>query len=217
MTSYVFLLCIVVAWVCYTRSLPLPTLSGIETHTFRWAIEADLNGTNCAAPNITVYFPNDTLLVDPDSSTLHDSLILLNAVFSQEDQQVICHGNNSLFVLVGNPGMIWHPLTGQCVHSKMMNISASVPGEDNRVIYEQRKTLIISSQCETNNSNVAVFKYDKNKFEGLVFLQDVNSAMATTEEWCIGTLAGTIEVKPKCGFDSDVNMNISSVVFQEIF
>lgn len=154
MTSYVFLLCIVVSGVYYTCSLPLPTLSEVETRTFRWTFEDNLNVTNCVVPNITAYFPNDTLLADPDSSTFHDckstilacfyffmlfqntlnslALILLNTVFSQEDQRVICHGNNSLFVLIGNPGMIWHPQTGQCVHSKVMNISASTPGEDNR-------------------------------------------------------------------------------------
>ncbi|CAF1410413.1 unnamed protein product, partial [Rotaria sordida] len=44
--------------------------------------------------------------------------ILLGAASTPEDDRLICQGNNSLFVLVGNPGIIWHPLSSQCVHVK---------------------------------------------------------------------------------------------------
>jgi hypothetical protein len=44
--------------------------------------------------------------------------ILLGAVQTPEDDRIICQNNNSLFILIGNPGMIWHPLSGQCVSIK---------------------------------------------------------------------------------------------------
>ncbi len=47
------------------------------------------------------------------------ALILFNAFTSRESKQSTCRDNSSVFVLLGNPGIIWHPKTGQCVHTKM--------------------------------------------------------------------------------------------------
>jgi hypothetical protein len=38
---------------------------------------------------------------------------------SVEERFGICRSNSSLFVLVGNPGVIWHPESDQCVHTKL--------------------------------------------------------------------------------------------------
>lgn len=46
--------------------------------------------------------------------------ILVISTFSQDDDQTNCHGNNSVFMLIGNPGMIWHLTTGQCIHKKIL-------------------------------------------------------------------------------------------------
>lgn len=41
--------------------------------------------------------------------------IMLGGASTPEYDQLTCHGNNSMFVLIGNPGMVWHPLTNQCI------------------------------------------------------------------------------------------------------
>ncbi len=38
---------------------------------------------------------------------------------SPEVRREYCAHNASLFMLVGNPGIIWHPETGQCVKTKV--------------------------------------------------------------------------------------------------
>jgi hypothetical protein len=38
---------------------------------------------------------------------------------------VLYRKNQSLFVLIGNPGVIWHPETGQCLHIKLDRSAAS--------------------------------------------------------------------------------------------
>jgi len=45
----------------------------------------------------------------------------LGAASTPENDRIICQNMNSLFTLVGNPGIIWHPLSGQCVHIKTVN------------------------------------------------------------------------------------------------
>ena len=44
--------------------------------------------------------------------------ILFGAV-SAEDVAAACRSNSSLFVLMGNPGIIWHVESNQCIHTKM--------------------------------------------------------------------------------------------------
>ena len=38
---------------------------------------------------------------------------------SAEDVAAQCRSNSSLFVLIGNPGIIWHVESNQCIHTKM--------------------------------------------------------------------------------------------------
>jgi hypothetical protein len=47
--------------------------------------------------------------------------ILFGAV-SAEDVAAACRSNSSLFVLMGNPGIIWHVESNQCIHTKMDTI-----------------------------------------------------------------------------------------------
>ena len=47
--------------------------------------------------------------------------ILFGAV-SAEDVAAACRSNDSLFVLMGNPGIIWHAESNQCIHTKMNTI-----------------------------------------------------------------------------------------------
>ena len=41
-----------------------------------------------------------------------------------EMDRMRCQNENSIFKLIGNPGMLWHPLSGQCVHTRMKNYVA---------------------------------------------------------------------------------------------
>jgi hypothetical protein len=52
-------------------------------------------------------------------------LIVLHDFVSEESKRATCRGNSSLFVLVDNPGVIWHPETGQCLHTKLERSSVS--------------------------------------------------------------------------------------------
>ena len=52
--------------------------------------------------------------------------ILFLAVL-REDISARCRTNRSIFVLVGNPGVIWNPTSSQCVHT-MPNIERSHDG-----------------------------------------------------------------------------------------
>jgi hypothetical protein len=45
-------------------------------------------------------------------------LIVFGAV-SAKDVAAACRSNSSLFVLMGNPGIIWHAESNQCIHTKM--------------------------------------------------------------------------------------------------
>jgi hypothetical protein len=61
------------------------------------------------------------------------------------------------------------------------------------------KTLTTSYDCERDNPNLALFKYDKNKRQRLTYLTDVNMKTGKREEWCIRTcIDDTIQVYPVC-------------------
>jgi hypothetical protein len=42
-----------------------------------------------------------------------------------EMQKETCASYASIFILVGNPGIVWHPETGQCVKTKMQTKAVS--------------------------------------------------------------------------------------------
>lgn len=44
--------------------------------------------------------------------------IIFGAV-SEDDVSAACRSNSSLFVLMGNPGIIWHVESNQCIHTKL--------------------------------------------------------------------------------------------------
>jgi hypothetical protein len=49
----------------------------------------------------------------------HLEFILFHPFVSKESQQATCRGNSSLFVLLNNPGVIWHPESDQCLDIKL--------------------------------------------------------------------------------------------------
>jgi hypothetical protein len=62
----------------------------------------------------------------------HLEFILFHPFVSKETMQDTCRGNSSLFVLLGNPGVIWHHENGQCLQIKLDRSSVSsgiFPGE----------------------------------------------------------------------------------------
>ena len=87
------LLCLV--WMTWSRNI------------FRWAL-----GDNNACL-ISSQFLNHTNVMK------HLETITFSPVLPIEDGQAVCQTNDSLFVLVGNPGVIWHPKSGQCLHTKL--------------------------------------------------------------------------------------------------
>jgi len=74
-----------------------------------------------------------------------------------------------------------------------------------------QKTLITTRACETNKSNVPLFKYDKNKPQRLTFLEN-DPTIGKKEEWCIRGDGSFIQVMPK----SDVDP-VTSYEFEPIF
>jgi len=65
----------------------------------------------------------------------HLDSVTFSPMPSIENRQAVCRSNDSLFVLVGNPGVIWHPKSGQCLHTSLDPFmsnnpdSSSDPGE----------------------------------------------------------------------------------------
>lgn len=140
MNSMIFPVILLFVSIGTIRSIPLTVPSDVETHTFRWITKYDLNNTKCAYASKPARLPNDTLHPDPNWSFLHGckdalilrnlksrlylGLILMSVASTPEDDRMRCQNKNSLFTLIGNPGMLWHQLSGQCVHTKMVNYTA---------------------------------------------------------------------------------------------
>jgi hypothetical protein len=61
----------------------------------------------------------------------HLDTITFSPMTSIEYRQAVCRSNDSLFVLVGNPGVIWHPKSGQCLHTKLDTFMADNPDFSN--------------------------------------------------------------------------------------
>ena len=84
---------------------------------------------------------------------------------------------------------------------------------------EKYRTLSTSYDCEPDNPNLALFKYDQNKPQRLSFLGDVNKTTGEREELCIRNfLVSTIQVEPTCTDDLLYpNGEVSETYFQELF
>jgi hypothetical protein len=79
------------------------------------------------------------------------------------------------------------------------------------------KPLITTSQCDANNSNVAIFKYDINKPQRLTFLAD-DPKTGKIDEWCIsGWAFSGIQVTHKCDFDPLLTYQDREPFFHEVF
>lgn len=50
--------------------------------------------------------------------TTSDSDYILYGASTKEEKKVQCRSLDSLFRLVGNPGIVWHPASNQCVHTQ---------------------------------------------------------------------------------------------------
>ena len=106
-----------------------------EIHQFRWSASADLNQSSCAVPIVPPRHLNTTLAVRLWSGASRESFLILSCFMrvrrelyysgfiifgatSAENRSANCFSGSSLFRLVGNPGIIWHPTSNQCVHAK---------------------------------------------------------------------------------------------------
>ena len=46
-------------------------------------------------------------------------LLRFSGLSAPELRKTKCENYASIFMLVGNPGIVWHPATGQCMRSQM--------------------------------------------------------------------------------------------------
>ncbi|UJR06559.1 hypothetical protein I4U23_010843 [Adineta vaga] len=183
-----------------------------ETYKFRWTTD---NG-RCAFPGTPYRFPNDTLHPDPMWSTLFGCTILLGTATTPEQAQLRYQGNNSLFVLIGNAGMIWHPLTNQCVLIQEVCVKVGSFNLYEPDTYVKYKTLITSYDCNVSNPNIAYFTYNKNKAQRLSYVHKDNNT-GKEEQWCIQNYAGSsIQVVRKCEFDPHLEFQHEEVIFHEV-
>ncbi len=85
------------------------------------------------------------------------------------------------------------------------------------VIDRTYKTLSTSYECEHDNPNLALFKYDKNKPQRLSFLGDIDMKTGKREERCIRNFfANSIQVEPTCTDDSVSTEWIYETQFHEV-
>jgi hypothetical protein len=122
----------------------LPTFSSPnhETRTFRWTSNLDMDDTSCARAfplenksnaTSTYSWENtdgckyDNLFVFLRKRNMMQYLDFLrfSGFSSPESRRVQCQSNASIFMLVGNPGIVWHPETGQCVKTKLKTEAVS--------------------------------------------------------------------------------------------
>jgi hypothetical protein len=63
--------------------------------------------------------------------------IIFDAV-AKEHREATFRNNSFLFVLIGNPGVIWHPVNNQCVQTKLH--STAVSGGE--ALYDPSRTAV---------------------------------------------------------------------------
>jgi len=79
------------------------------------------------------------------------------------------------------------------------------------------KTLITTCECDANNSNATIFKYDINKPQRLTFLVD-DPKTGKPEEFCIRQRQWSgIHVTHKCDFDPLLTTQDLEPFFHEVF
>ena len=137
---------LIIVSISTARFISLDESSNNETHTFRWALDDNLTNSTCATAITPPRFENGT--ADPAywkhvsskylASFLHHFYITqkvmthldtinFSPMRSIEDRQAACRSNDSLFVLVGNPGIVWHPMSGQCLHTTLDTFMVNKP------------------------------------------------------------------------------------------
>jgi len=194
----------------------LPTFSSAnhETRTFRWTSNLDMNDTSCARAFPLENKSNATSIYSWENT---DGYFLRFSGFSSpESRRAQCQSNASIFMLVGNPGIVWHPETGQCVKTKLK--TETVSGEQPNVVRITFKALSASHECERDDPSVARFKFDKNNPHRLSFMGDIDTKTGKQEEWCIRNWVGSLlEVLPRCdSYNPFTNFTLHEVYFQEI-
>jgi hypothetical protein len=148
-----------------------------------------------------------------------------------------------MFMLIGNPGMLWHPLSGQCIAIRETKTLIrpwsfeNYSGEFEKMYlairrlfiirtnqfglcisfseeYEMNQVLITTCECDTN---MAIFKYDKNKPQRLTFVAE-DRQTGKKDEWCLRQWAYSgIHVTSKCDFDPVAKYQDIEPIFHELF
>jgi hypothetical protein len=165
--NYIFQLLIVFVGSAYL--MPFDKDIKHETHKFRWATGTDLKQDICADVLAPPHQLNTTLeiqrwnhatreyffyffsrLVENKHKAICLDYIFYGAV-TEGEEEATCRTNKTLFVLIGNPGVIWHPESNQCVVTKLVTKRMS-----NGSIGVEGKIVIFFLFCSFLNSRTCV-------------------------------------------------------------
>jgi hypothetical protein len=89
-------------------------------------------------------------LVENKHKTICLDHIYYGAV-AENEREATCRTNRTLFVLIGNPGVVWHSESDQCVHTKLYTKIMS-----NGSIGVEGKIVIFFLFCSVLNSQTCV-------------------------------------------------------------
>ena len=91
---------------------------------------------------------------------------------SPEERRELCRSNISLFVLIGNPGVVWHPQSGQCVHTKphTLPVGYTDNGTTSKLIRSSYFSSILNEETHKELPQSSyTFRYDNKDSQNQLF------------------------------------------------
>jgi len=147
---------LIIVFIGGVQLMPAYEANNQETHIFGWSTDPDLNDTRCAIVVAPPRNPNTTWEARFWRNT-YSKYIFYNALWKFDIMmrclefifyhncldrcRVLCHSNSTIFVLIGNPGIIWHPETDQCVHTQIYTVP-SISLDDGKIHTLSRQNII---------------------------------------------------------------------------
>ncbi|CAF1446367.1 unnamed protein product [Adineta ricciae] len=199
MMSYTMVYIIILQWFMFYFGLvavvPIFTASGEEIHIFRWTTMEDLQNTSCAVgEDLKKLYGYVTL----DNQLEHYKVgVMLPGFSTPEIRKEECLSAASIFMLIGNPGIVWHVETGQCVKTTVQTEKVDIV--DDKPVFATFKFLTTGHECNLTDPTVARFKFDKKRPQRLSYIENGGSTTKKQEEWCIREWMGSqIEVVADC-------------------
>jgi hypothetical protein len=165
--NYIFQLLIVFVGSAYL--MPFDKDIKREIHKFRWSSGTAFKPDVCAMVFVPPRHLNTTLEIQRWSHATSEYLLIffsrlvenkhkaicLDHIYygavAENEREATCRTNSTLFVLIGNPGVIWHPESNQCVVTKLVTKRMS-----NGSIGVEGKIVIFFLFCSFLNSRTCV-------------------------------------------------------------